>query len=103
LPNNLDEAVVPNEWLNSGDIKGETESTLVAAQDQDRTNCLKNKSLKEEAIDRLTSGCPILAKKYLMRHDKVCADLHYSICKTVGIETTGKMVHTHTHARTLTN
>ena len=25
-----------------------------------------------------------------MRHDKVCAHLHYSICKTLGIETTDK-------------
>ena len=45
----------------------------------------------EETIDHLTSGCPILAKKeYLMRHDKVCTHLHYSICKALGIETTDK-------------
>ena len=45
----------------------------------------------EEAIDHLTSGCPILAKnEYLMRHDKVCIHLHYSICKALGIETTAK-------------
>jgi hypothetical protein len=25
-----------------------------------------------------------------MRHDKVCSDLHYSICKALGIETTDK-------------
>jgi len=32
-----------------------------------------------------------LAKnKYLMRHDKVCEHLHYSICKAVGTETTDK-------------
>jgi hypothetical protein len=40
-------------------------------------------------IDHLTSGCPILAKnEYVIRHDKVCAHLHYSICKTLGIGTT---------------
>ena len=45
----------------------------------------------EETIDHLTSGCPILAKnKYLMRHDKVCTHLHYSICKALGTETTDK-------------
>jgi len=90
LPRNLDEKLVDIEqsygWLKSGDIKGETESTIVAAQDQAvSTNHLK-KNLKEEfeskcrlckqheeTIDRLTSGCPILAKnEYLMRHDKVC-------------------------------
>ena len=92
-------------WLKSGDIKGETESTIVAAQDQAiNTNYFKNKILKEEieskcrlcklheeTIDHLTSGCPILAKnEYLMRNDKVCRHLHYSICKALDIETTDK-------------
>jgi len=46
----------------------------------------------EETIDHLTSGCPILAKnEYLMRHDKVCTHLHYSVCKVLGIETTDKL------------
>ena len=93
-------------WLKSGDIKGETESTIVATQDQAiSTNYFKNKILKEEneskcrlckqheeTIDHLTSGFPILAKnKYLMRHDKVCSHLHYSICKALGNETTDKL------------
>ena len=38
LPRNLDEKLMDNEqsyrWLKFGDIKGETESTIVAAQDQ---------------------------------------------------------------------
>ena len=90
LPRNLDEKLVGIEqsyrWLNSGDIKGETESTRVAAQDQAiSTNYFKNKILKleieskfrlckqrEETIDHLTSGCPILAEnEYLMWQDKV--------------------------------
>ena len=87
-------------WLKSGDIKGETESIIVAAQDQAISiNYFKNKILKEETeskcwlckkyeetIDHLTSGSPILAKnEYLMRHDKVCTHLHYSVCKALGI------------------
>ena len=53
LPRNLDEKLVDIEqsyrWLKSGDNKGETESTIVAAQDQAiRTNYFKNKILKEE-------------------------------------------------------
>ena len=75
----------------------------MAAQDQAiSTNYFKNKILKqeieskcrlceqhEETIDHLTSGCSILAKnEYLMRHDKVCTHLHYSICKALGTETT---------------
>ena len=77
----------------------------MAAQDQAiSTNYFKNKILKqeieskcrlckqhEETIDHLTSGCPILAKnEYLMKHDKVCTHMHYSICKALGIETTDK-------------
>jgi hypothetical protein len=42
----------------------------------------------EETIDHLISECPTLAKnKYIIRHDKVCSHLHYSICKKLGIET----------------
>jgi hypothetical protein len=45
---NLVEELVDNEqsyrWLTFGNIKGETESTIVAAQDQAiSTNCFKNK------------------------------------------------------------
>jgi len=39
----------------------------------------------------LNSGCPILENyEYLMRLDKVCTHLHYSICKALGIETTDR-------------
>ena len=53
LPRNLDEKLVDIEqsyrWLKSGNIKGETESTIVAAQDQAICkNYSKNKILKEE-------------------------------------------------------
>ena len=113
LARNLDGKLVDIEqsycWLKSGDIKGETESTIVAAQDQAiSTNYFKNKILNEEiksqcrlckqyeeTIDHLTSGCPILAKnEYLMRHDEVCTHLHYSICNDLGIEATDKCTHT---------
>ena len=48
FPRNLDEKLVDIEqsyrWLKSGDIKGETESTIVAAQDQAiSTNYFKKK------------------------------------------------------------
>jgi len=50
----------------------------------------------EETIDHLTSGWLILAKNdYVMRHNEVCAHLHYSICKALGIKTMDKW-HTHT-------
>jgi hypothetical protein len=45
----------------------------------------------EETIYHITSGCPILVKsEYLMRHNKVCAYLLYSICKALGFEITDK-------------
>ena len=52
LPRTLDEKLVDIEhshrWLKSGDIKGETESIIVAAQDQAiSTHYFKNKILKE--------------------------------------------------------
>ena len=96
-------------WQKSGDMKGETGSKIVAAQDQAiSTKSFKNKILKEEfeskcrlckqheeTIDHLTSGCPILAKNdYVMIYDKVCTHLHYSICKSLGFETADKW-HTH--------
>jgi hypothetical protein len=89
LPRNLDENLVDIKqsyrWLKHGDIKRETESTTVAAQDQAISkNYFKNKILKEEfeskwwlckqhaeIIDHITSECPILAKsEYLMGQDK---------------------------------
>ena len=92
-------------WLKFGNIKGETENTIVAAQDQAISiNYFKYKILKketdskcrlckqhEETIDHPTPGCPILTKnEYLIRHDRVGAHLLYSIRKAVGIETTDK-------------
>jgi len=95
LPSNLNEKLVDIEqsyqWLKSGVIKVETESTIVAAQDQGfSTKSFKNKILKEETdskyqlcqqheetTDHLTSGCSILVKNnYLMRYGKVCTHLH---------------------------
>jgi hypothetical protein len=82
----------------------------VAAHDQTiNTNYFKNKILMaeinrkcwlckqhEETIDHLTSGCSILVQnKDLMRNNYVCANLHYSICKALGIEMKDKW-YTHT-------
>jgi hypothetical protein len=97
LARNLDENPEDNEpsygWTQFGEIKHETQSTTAAAHDQAfSTNYSKNKILKEgqesrcrlceheDTTDRLTSGCPILAKNvYLIRHDRACAHFHYMI------------------------
>ena len=77
----------------------------MAAQDQlIGTNYFNNKIFKEkteskcrlckqneETIEHLTSGSPNFVKnEYLMRHDKVCTHLRYSVCKALGTETTDK-------------
>jgi uncharacterized protein (UPF0371 family) len=104
FPRSLDEELIDKEqfycWLKFRDIKGETESVIMASQDQAiSTNYFKKTILKqdiesrcrlckqyEETIDHLISGCPTLTKnEYIIRHDKVRTHLHYSICKKLGI------------------
>ena len=41
----------------------------------------------DETINHITSACPILAKEqYIKRHDRVCAQLHFNICKETGVQ-----------------
>ncbi|KAF2884579.1 hypothetical protein ILUMI_21582 [Ignelater luminosus] len=41
----------------------------------------------EETTEHIIAGCTILAKhEYIKRHDQVCRNLHYNICKEYGIE-----------------
>ena len=88
MPLNLDEKLVDTEqsyrWLKSGDIKEETESTIVAAQDQAvSTNYFKNKILKDETeskcrlckqhdetIDHLTCGMPHFGKERIFNETR---------------------------------
>ena len=72
-------------WLQNGDLKRETESLIVAAQNQSiRTNLLKAKIDKsqgvlyvecrkvDESIDHIVSGCSKHAQKeYKRRHDNL--------------------------------
>jgi len=38
-----------------------------------------------ETVERIISACPILAKKkYIRRHDTVCAELQCNTCKKIG-------------------
>jgi hypothetical protein len=83
-------------WLSKGDLKTETESKIVAAQDQAiQTKYYATKILNtetdskcrlcqqfDETIGHIMSACPILAKEqYIKRHVRVCAQLH---CKETG-------------------
>ena len=41
----------------------------------------------DEKIDHIISASPILAKEqYTKRHDRVCAQLHFNICKETGVQ-----------------
>ena len=40
----------------------------------------------DETVDHIISACPILGKgQYIKRHDRVCAQLHFNICKETGV------------------
>jgi len=102
---NIDRQLISEEgtflWLSKGDLKAETESEKVAALDQAiQTKYYATKILNtetdskcrlcqqfDETIDHVISACPILAKEhYIKRHDRVCAHLHFNICKETGIQ-----------------
>ena len=82
-------------WLQSGNMKRETESLLVAAQEQAlNTNSVKRIYDKKvsnkcrlcgsqvENVLHIVSGCSVLAQKeYKRRHDTVAKTLHWKICK----------------------
>jgi hypothetical protein len=41
----------------------------------------------DETMDHIISACPILAKEqYIKRHDRVSAQLHFNICKEIGVQ-----------------
>jgi hypothetical protein len=92
-------------WLSKRDLKAETESEIVAAQDQAlqtkyyATKILNTETVSkcrlcqqfDEAIDHTVSACSILAKEqYMKRHDRVCvcvcAQLYFNICKETGVK-----------------
>ena len=78
-------------WLQNGDLKRETESLIVAGQNESiRTNLVKAKIDKsqgdslcrvfrkvDESIDHIVSGCSKLAQKeYKKRHDNLGKIVH---------------------------
>ena len=88
-------------WLVREDFKRETESLLIAAQDQALdTNSVKKTIYQQELSDKcrlcgervenvthIVSSCKMLAQKdYKRRHDKICLNLHWSLCQKYGFE-----------------
>ena len=119
---NMDRQLISEEdtflWLSKGDLKAETESEIVAAQDQAlNTKYYATKILHtetdskcrlcqqlDETIDHIISACPILAKEqYVKRHDKVSAQIHYNICNEIGVQLDKKHWYEHVPKSVVTN
>ena len=92
-------------WLQNGDLKSETESLVVAAQNQSiRANLVKAKIDKsqgdslcrvcrkvDESIDHIVSGCSKLAQKeYKRRHDNLEKIVHWKLARKCNFEAEDK-------------
>ena len=88
-------------WLQNGDLKRETESLIVAAQNQSiRTNLVKARIDKsqgdslcrvcrkvDESIYHIVSGCSKLAQKeYKKRHDNLGIIVHWKLARKCNFE-----------------
>ena len=88
-------------WLHNGDLKRETESLIVAAQNQSiRTNLVKARIDKsqgdslsrvcrkvDESIDHIVCGCSKLAQKeYKRRHDNLGKVVHWKLARKYNFE-----------------
>ena len=92
-------------WLKNSGIKRETETLILAAQEQAiRTNLIKAKIDKtqedsrcrmcgkvDETINHLISECSKMAQKeYKNRHDWVGRRIHWDICRKFGVHVSEK-------------
>ena len=92
-------------WLRDGSIKRETESLIMAAQEQViRVNAMKAKIDKtqaeskcrlcgkvDETVRHIVCECPILAQReYKRRHDWVGRKIHWEVCRKIGFDVNEK-------------
>ena len=92
-------------WLRDRSIKRETESLIMAAQEQAiRTNAIKAKIDKtqakskcrlcdkvDETVRHIVCECPMLAQReYKRRHDWVGRKLHWELCKKIASDVNEK-------------
>ena len=88
-------------WLQNGDLKRETESLIVAAQNQSiRTNLVKGKIGKSQgdslcrvctkvdgSIDQIFSGCSkLVQKEYKRRHDNLGKIVDWKLARKCNFE-----------------
>jgi len=93
---NMDTGLISEEdtclWHSRGDLKRETESEIIAAQDQalqtkyHATKVLQTETVSkcrhckqfDETVEHIILTCPVLAnEQYVKRHDRVCV-LNYT-------------------------
>ena len=91
-------------WLRNWNLKRETESLLSAAQEQAlNTNSVRKTYQKDvsnkcrlcgayvENVLHIVSGCSMLVQKeYKRRHNKVCLNIHWTLCKKYGVKVCGR-------------
>jgi len=96
-------------WLSRGDLKRETKSEIMAAQDQvlqtkyNATKILPTTDSKyrlskqlDETVEHIIATYPILAKEeYILRHDRVCAELHFNLSKEKGVKLNNEHCYEH--------
>ena len=107
----------PWAWLQNGDLKRETESLIVAAQNESkRRNLVKGKIDKsegdylcgvcrkvDESIDHIVSACKKLAEKeYKRRHDNLGKIVHWKLARKCNFEA-GDKWYEHEPERVLEN
>ena len=75
INNNNNKKALPTKYYVTKILNTETDSKCRLCQQFD------------EAVDHITSACPILAKEqYVKRHDRVCAQLHFNIWEETGVQ-----------------
>ena len=92
-------------WLRSAGLKGETESLIMAVQDQTlNTRFHQCKILKkhidgncrvcgkaQETVSHIMAGCTVQAStEYLHRHNRVASYIHWVVCRELGCEVPNK-------------
>lgn len=105
-------------WLRTGNIRAETESLIIAAQDQALTTRAIEARIHrtqtdgkcricqkfEETVEHITAGCPILAEReYIERHNRVCHALHFTLSRHFKCPTPAQKWYEHTPPRVITS
>ena len=105
-------------WLSSGDLKGENEREIMAAQDQALQTKYRTITLLQtetgskcrlckqffETAEYVISTCPIMAKgQCIQKYDRLCAQLHFNVCKEIGVKSDNRHWYDHVHKSVATS